>query len=130
MRTCHWMSHWTPHPAMTLDTRRSQSTVRLSASVSTGARVASKGRSLVRTLTRALLRDRLARRLDGDDFDIEEERLPGKRMVEIQHDGGVLHCLDGHGTRLTVLAAGEEARSDHVGSLRERVLGHLRLGLG
>ncbi len=49
--TCHWMSHWTPQPAMTLEARRAHRTARLRASVSTGAWAASNGRSVARTLT-------------------------------------------------------------------------------
>src|SRR5215470_2350219 len=131
MSTCHWMSHWTPQPAMTLETRSSQSTARLRASVSTGASAASNGRSLARTLTRPdLLGSRLGRRLDGDDLDVEEERLARERMVQVQHHRGVLHGLDGHRTRLAILAPGEETRAHDVGALRERVLRHLGLGLG
>src|SRR5262245_18040827 len=131
MSTCHWMSHCTPQPAMTLETRSSQSTARLRASVSTGASAASNGRSLARTLTRSdLLDSRLGRRLDGDDLDVEEERLARERMVQVQHHGVVLHGLDGHRPRLAVLTPGEEARAHDVGALRERILRHLGLGLG
>src|SRR4030095_17090344 len=76
-----------------------------------------------------LLRGRVARRLDGNDLDVEEERLARERMVEIQHHRGVLHRLDGDGPRLTVLAAGEEARADDIGTLWNALLPHLRLRL-
>src|SRR5262250_1194224 len=131
MTTCHWMSHWTPQPATTLEASSPHRTTRLRARASAGARTASKGRSLARTLTwLRLLRRRRLRRLDRDDLDVEEQRLAGEGMIQIQHHRTVLHGLHGHRARLAVLPTGEEPRADHVGALGQRVLGYLGLCLG
>src|SRR5499426_4653129 len=131
MTTCHWMSHWTPQPATTLEATRAHRTARLRARASTGARTASKGRSLARTLTWSrLLRRRRLRRLDRDDLDVEEQRLTREGMVQVQHHRVVLHGLHGDGAWMPVLATGEEPRAHHVGTLGQGVLGHLSLRLG
>src|SRR5262244_2133198 len=131
MTTCHWMSHWTPQPATTLEATRAHRTARLTARASSGARTASKGRSLARTLTwLQLLRRRRLRRLDRDDLDVEEQRLAGEGMVQVQHHRVVLHGLHGDGARMPVLATGEEPRAHHVGALGQGILGHLGLRLG
>src|SRR5215467_8797440 len=131
MTTCHWISHWTPHPARTLEATSAHKTARLRVTASAGTRTASKGRSLARTLTwLRLLRRRRLRRLDRDDLDVEEQRLAGEGMIQIQHHRTVLHGLHGHRTRLAVLPTGEEPCADHVRALGQRVLGHLGLCLG
>src|SRR5215475_9568659 len=135
MTTCHWMSHWTPQPATTLEATRPHRTARLRVSASTGARTASKGRSLARTLTWSRLlrrrrRRRRLRRLDRDDLDVEEQRLACEGMVQVQHYRVVLHGLHGDGARMPVLAAGKEPGAHHIGALRQGILGHLGLRLG
>src|SRR5262244_1390482 len=131
MTTCHWMSHWTPQPATTFEASSAHRTTRLRLTASAGARTASKGRSLARTLTwLRLLRRRRLGRLHRDDLDVEEQRLASKGMIQIQHHRTVLHGLHGHRARLAVLPTGEEPCADHVGALGQRVLGHLGLCLG
>src|SRR5215475_14461390 len=104
MTTCHWMSHWTPQPATALEASSAHRTARLRLTASADARTASKGRSLARTLTslRLLRRSRL-RRLDRDDLDVEEQRLAGEGMIQIQDHRTVLHGLHGDRARLAVL---------------------------
>src|SRR5262249_73118 len=68
-----------PRPATTFETSSAHRTARLRLTASAGARTASKGRSLARTLTwLRLLRRRRLRRLDRYDLDVEEQRLAGE----------------------------------------------------
>src|SRR5882672_3115919 len=102
IRTCHWMSHCTPQPAISLERRSVQSAARRTARVlmATGA-VATSGRAAPMA-TGTLLRG-LGRRLGGLDAEhlhVEEEGLAGERMVEVEDHRRVLDLLHGDGPRL------------------------------
>src|SRR6266850_7439572 len=91
IRTCHWMSHCTPQPAISLEARSVQRAARRRSTAGLRRRSSGSGG-----------------RLDSEHLHVEEEGLAREGMVEVEDHRRVLDLLDGHGPRLAGSAAGGE----------------------
>src|SRR6185295_9500708 len=109
-RTCHWMSHCTPQPAISLEARSVQRAARRRSTAALGRRSGGSGGCL-----------------DSEHLHVEEEGLAREGVVEVEHDRRVLDLLDGYRPRLAGSTTRRELGAHLEPFLRDGVLRHLLL---